>query len=306
MRARAVDLALLLAVGVFWGLNWPAVRTMLDEVPPWTMRSAAFVCGTVLLLAVARLSREKLVPARGEVLPLAAAGLFTILGFNICAAYGQLLTETSKAAIIAFTMPMWAALLSVLLLGERLTPLRLAALAVGLAGLAVLVGEDFAAFVRSPAGVAVMLGSALSWALGTVILKMRTWSVGPIARAAWLIGVSIPPAVLGALLFEEIPDPSALSAKVLWVFAYHVALPMVFSYAAWTWLVQRLPASVAAIGTLIVPVVGVLSAVVLLGEPLTVEKLAALALVLTSIALTFWRPARRPVPAGPRIRDAVQ
>jgi len=77
------------------------------------------------------------------------------------------------------------------------------------------------------------------------------------------------------------------SYSVIATMAYHILLPMVFCYAAWSFLVARLPASVAAMGTLVVPIVGVASAAAILGDVLSWQKLGALALVVISIGLTF-------------------
>lgn len=293
-RVAALDLALILAIGLFWGLNWPAVKVILGALPPFTLRACAFLAATPLLVLLARLNGERLWPRRGEILPLGLAGWLSVLLFNLLAAYGQLLTETSKAAIVAFTMPLWASLLSCWLLGERLAAATLVALALGMAGLLLLVGEDLAGFLAAPAGILVMLASAISWALGTVLLKARAWSLGPIARAAWMLGVSAPPVVLLALALDRPWELAPPSAGIALVFAYHVVFPMVACYAAWVLLVGRLPASVAAIGTLLVPVIGVLSAAWLLGETLAWQRLLALLLVLSSILLAL----RVPLPSG--------
>ncbi len=284
---RGIELALVAAIGVFWGLNWPAVKFILGEIPPWTFRGFAFFVGAVALGALAYARGEKLVPEREEFWPLVVAGLLTIFGFNVQTALGQLLTETARATIIAFTMPLWAALFSVLFLGERLTAIRMVSLGVGMLGLVVLVSEGFAAFVEAPLGGIFMLGAAISWAAGTVALKARDWSMPPISRAAWLVGVSAVPTVLVALVIEQPLSFSGVSAPVAAVLIYHIVFPMIVCYAAWVSLVGRMSASSAAIGTLLIPIVGVLSAGYFLGDAMTWQKLTALALVLFSIILTF-------------------
>jgi drug/metabolite transporter (DMT)-like permease len=287
------ELALLLSIGLFWGLNWPAVRTVLTEIPPFTIRMIAFAAAAVVLLGLARLRGERIRPAPGELGPLIAVALLSIFGFNILAAFGQLNTETSRAAIIAFTMPVWATLLSVAFLGERLTWERAAALLLGMAGLALLLGEDLVSVARSPLGSLLTLAAALSWACGTVLLKRRTWSLPPLAMAGWMVAISAPPSVLGALLIERpwtLPMPSA---EILAILGYHILFPMCWCHFAWVTLVAGLPAPVAAIGTLTIPVVGVVSAILLLGEPALVQKFVALALVVGGVALILIVPGLR-------------
>ncbi len=289
-RVGLRELALLLSIGLFWGLNWPAVRTILTEVPPFSMRAVAFAAGAAVLLALARLRGETMRPEPGEWMPLALASLFSILGFNLFVAFGQLMTETGRAAIIAFTMPVWATLLAVACLGERLTWERTAALLLGMAGLALLLGEDLLDVARSPWGSLLTLGGAVSWAIGTVALKQRTWSLPPLAMAGWMLLISTPPAVVGAFVVDSPLTQPMPSLGVWLVLAYHVLLPMVWCTYAWVMLVATLPAAVAAIGTLTIPVVGVLSAILLLGEPPEPRKFLALACVLGGVALVLIVP----------------
>ncbi len=289
----AGSLALLLAIGIFWGINWPAVRIILGEIPPWTLRTIGFTSGALLLFAIARLRGETLLPRAAELPRLTLAGLLTVFGFNALTAYGQLHTEASRAAIIAFTMPLWATLMSAVILGERLTIERVLALLAGLTGLSLLLGQDLLEVGRSPLGAILVLGAALSWAAGTVVLKGATWSLAPLATAAWLIAVSAPPVILLSLLFDR-PWELTVSSPQVWVaLAYHIALPMVFCHTAWVTIVARLAAPVAAIGTLLIPVVGVLSSALLVGEALTLRKIGALLLIVCAVALVLIVPALR-------------
>lgn len=295
MRARAVgglEVALLVSIGVFWGLNWPAVRIALTELPPLTLRAIGFSAGALLLALVVWWRGERLWPRRVELPALILTSLFSVLGFNVFTAYGQLHTETSRAAIIAFTMPVWATLLAVVWLGERLTRLRSIALLLGMGGLGLLLGQDLFAVGRSPLGTLLVLGAALSWAVGTILLKRRRWSLTALAQGVWLMALSAPPVILAALLIERPWTLGTPSLPVATALTYHIVLPMAYCYAVWAVLVNRLPAPVVATGTLLIPVVGVLSAVALLGEPLGWRKLLALLLVLASVALVLIVPER--------------
>jgi len=291
-KSQTGAIVLVIMIGVLWGLNWPAVKFILCSIPPWTFRALAFTLGGVLLAVIARGAGESLGVAAQERSHLVVAGLLTVFGFNLFTAFGQLLTETSKAAIIAFTMPMWAAIMAAIFLGERFAISSLISLLLGMSGLAVLLAGDIGNFISHPAGILFMLGAAVSWAAGTVLLKARAWTTTPLARSAWLVGVAAIPAWAGALLFEQPWTLAVPDTLVLAVFAFHVAGPVALCYAAWVVLIARLPASTAAIGTLLIPVVGVLSSHVLLGDVLTWQKITALGLIVSSVALTFIQPLR--------------
>ena len=294
-KSNGIAVLLVLTIGVLWGLNWPTVKYILGSLPPWTFRAIAFGLGGMLLALMARLSGETLALEKRHRLPMIAASLLTVFGFNLLTAFGQLLTETSKAAIIAFTMPMWAALMSAVILNEKLGLNRLISLALGMGGLGVLLMSDGSEYLQRPAGFIVMLGAAVSWAAGTVLLKARDWPPQPIARSAWVVGISAVPATAGALLLEQPWTLQMPPVPVLAAMTFHVIGPVAICYAAWTALIARLPASTAAIATLLIPVVGVVSSSVLLGDPLTTPKLVALGMIVASVTFVLIRPLRKPV-----------
>lgn len=281
---------LILGIGIFWGFNWPAVKIALGELPPFTLRSMGLSSGGLLLLTLARLRGASLAVPVAERLPLAIAGLLSVAGFNLFAAFGQLHMATSRAAIVAFTMPVWASLLAVLFLGERLDRRRLLSLALGMAGLAALLGPQALSLLDNPIGPLCMLAGALSWASGTVYIKSRHWSLATLPFAGWQVLIASLPAWLGALVFDPWPDLTTLSTPVVVAMAYHILLPMAFCHFAWFGIVARFPAGVAAIGTLLIPVVGVLGSVWLLGERPGWPEGLALVLVLSAVAIVLLKP----------------
>ena len=295
MRDQASPLSILTIVfiGVLWGLNWPAVKLMLAEIPPLTIRAVAFPFAALMLALVARLMGHGLRPSRDDRLPIIITGLFLVFGFNVLTTFGQLLTETSRAAIIAYTMPALTAVLAVVYLGERLDWRVTIALVVGTAALGVLLSEDGAILASGSAGPIIMLSAALSWALGNVALKARAWSLSPLALTVWFFVVSSLACWPLVLAFEPPWRQTWPSFPVLLTMAYHVLGPMVVCYALWTLALGRLSATTAAVSTLTAPVVGVGSAVFILGDPVTWQKTVSLLMVVTSILLTLLPRADR-------------
>jgi drug/metabolite transporter (DMT)-like permease len=285
----AVGFLLLAALTLFWGLNWPAMKLALAEIPIWSFRTVCVTVGGLGLLLLARIGHGSVrVPSR-EIGPLLFCGLFNVVAWHICTGYGVSLIEAGRASIIAFTMPVWAALLSVVWLDERLTWRILLGLACGLAALAFLIGPDLTAVSSSPLGALCMLGAALSWAIATVAVKRHRWSIPSAVLMAWQLVMGIPVLAVGALLLGERPDPGALSVTAWLALLYIVTLPMIFCQWGFLVVVRLFPATVAAVGTLAIPVVGVFSSALLLAEPLGATELAALALVCTALGLVLLR-----------------
>lgn len=287
MKASSTSIFFVILMGVLWGLNWPAVKFMLTGLPPITIRAAAFTFAALVLALIVKGMGRRLVPPPSDVLPMVLASFFVIFGFNILSTFAQVYTDASKAAIIAYTMPAITAVLAVIFLGERLHWRLVTAIAIGMAGLAVLASRNFAALVADLAGPAIMFAGAFSWAIGNIILKARTWTLEPMALAAWLFAIASVLAWPLVFLFEPLAAQHLPSLPVLLTFAYHVLGPMVVCYLLWNILLGRLPASVAAISTLTAPVVGVLSSVLLLGEALTWQVAVSLTMIVASIFMTL-------------------
>ncbi|HEY9040355.1 MAG TPA: DMT family transporter [Roseovarius sp.] len=286
-RLTPLTLMLVVLVGILWGLNFPAVKFMLIDVPPLTLRAAGFTGGAIVLLIMVRGLGHRLTPARSEVGPIIAAGLFVLFGFNVLTALGQLFTEASRAAIIVYTMPAITAVLAAIFLKDRLTGRRITAVLIGLLGLGVLASSDVAALIAAPLGPFLMLMAALSWAIGNVLVQGRQWSLSPLALTFWFFIVSLVLAWPLALWLEPPGARQLPPLPTIAVFAFHVAGPMATCYLLWAVLLRRLPATVAAISILTAPTVGVLSSVLLLGEPASSQKMLALGLIVLSIAITL-------------------
>lgn len=288
--ARAPDpagLALLLATTIGWGLNWPAMKVLLGELPVLTTRAASGALGFLVLLAVALSLGESLaVPRRlwGRLVLVSALNVTAWMGL---ASFSLLWLTAAEATILCYTMPVWAVLMAWAVLGERPGPRRLAGLALALAGLALLVfGKGVALGLGKAPGVALGLGSALLFSLGTVVTKRWPLALPPAAAAVWQVGLGILPLALGAALFDP-PALAALPGHGWALLAYGGVFALGLCYLSWFAALRRLPASLASLGTLLTPVVGVAGAALFLAEPFGWREAGSLALTLAGVALAL-------------------
>jgi drug/metabolite transporter (DMT)-like permease len=280
---------LLAGLTLGWGVNWPVMKISLAEIPPWTYRSITGVIGSIGLLGAAWLARAPLKVERQERLPLIAAALLNVSIWQVSVAYGIRLMASGHAAVLAFTMPLWAVALSALVLGERPGPRRLAGLALGMAAIGLLLSGHPDALGVSPVGAGLIILGALSWAAGVVLIKQVRWTMPILSLTVWTVGLGSLPVVLLTGLIEGYHVPQA-SAEAWVATAFTVIGPFVLCYMAWFRIVALLPASVAAISTLMVPVVGVVSGALMLHESPGWRGLGALGLVTAALALVLIRP----------------
>jgi len=251
-----------------WGCNWPVLKMGVTELPPLTFRGATLAFAALGLLTISKLSGESIrIPRElwGKVIALA---LTNIAAWNGLILFGVQQMQAGRSAILAYTMPVWAVLIGFGLLHEPLSKLKIAGLVLGMCGMLVLLGEDVRTLRHSPVGALFILGAALTWALGTVLL--RRWI--PIA-------VCVP-------FFDPHPLASLaqMSGTAWFAVLYNIFLAGTLAHWAWFKMARTLPVAVSSLSSLPVPVVGVLSGMLFLGERPGPSEFVALGLVLASLA----------------------
>ncbi len=271
-------LRILAGLTIAWGFNWTALKVALAEVSPWTFRSVCLGAGSGVLFAVLRAGGQPLGVPRGQWQRLALLAFFNITCWNILIAYGVALIPSGRAAILAYTMPVWAIPLSVLVLGEQLDARRAAGLALGLAGLALLLLEDLAKLRAAPLGTLLVLGAAFTWGLGTVLQKRFPVAMPVGAYTAWIMLIGGAPIFVGALAFDSARPLPELSLPAALGVLYNVLIAFAWAHWAWLELATALPVSVFSISMLVIPAVGAVSGTLFLGERASWQEFAALAL----------------------------
>jgi len=283
---------LLIFLSVFWGSNWPLMKIGLREIPVWTFRTLCLFLGGFGFLCIAKADGLMLTIPRSELRPLILVSLLNITGWHLCSAYGLIYMDAGRAVIIGYTMPIWASILGIFILGERLTLARLIGLFLGSAGLLILIGPDLKALGSTPLGAIFMLGAAVTWAGGTVLLKYFRWTMPIAALAGWQLILGGIPVIIGAFILEPMTVLLQVSWQAALATGYVILVGNIFCFWAWVKVVSLFPANVASIGTLAIPVVGVLSSAMVLGEPVGVGEIVALILVLMALSVVMIRPKR--------------
>lgn len=287
LSPRPLHLAGILLLAVLWGLNWPAVKIALDQIPPWTLRAIGLSSASVVLLLTALVRRQTLVVPRREILPLLAAGLLSIAAFNVLLSFAQLYAATSRAVIVTFTMPIWTVILSRLLLGEKIDRHRMIGVVLGLAGLSALA---WPLIINGEFGIGLVyaLLAGIGWSLGSIITKRWPLSISPVSITAWQIVTGAVAATAGMLIFEGIPALHGLEVRTIAAMLYHVILALAVAYLLWFAILPHVPLGIASLGTLLVPAVGVLGATLVLGERPTIPDYIGLSLVtLAAFSILF-------------------
>jgi drug/metabolite transporter (DMT)-like permease len=274
-------LLLLGLLAIMWGTTFPAIKVVLGEMPVLTFRAFCLLAGSLGVAAIALWRGRSLAVSWSQLRWLVVLGTFNTLAWNVLTAYGLLYLPAGRAVIIGYTMPLWTVIASALILGERITARKVLGLALGFAGLAVLIGPDLVTLGKAPLGVALMVLAAISWALGVVFLKLRETGLPTSVMVAWQLGLASLPLIIGAFFIDDFSWQ--MSTRAWLAFAFVVLGAMVIAHMLWFTIARALPASVSSISTLVIPVVGVITGALWLGEHVGPPEIGALVLVISGL-----------------------
>jgi len=286
VKARLMLVALCLA----WGLTWPAMRLALIDIPPFTMRAASSLIGTLTILVVTRLAgRSVRLPPRSAWLDMIVISMLNIVVFSLCTAFAQLSAFTGRVAILVYTMPIWASLLARVVLGERFTATRALAFVLCVAGMIVLIYP--LAGNGIPLGLLLALGSAVSWALGTIYIKWRRINIEAFTLAAWQLIIAFFVILAFVPVFESGFRLSSVGYHSLGGVLFAGFFGSGVAYYLWFRIIQLLPATTASLGVLSSPVIGVVSSIFVLGEVPTLADSIGFALIFAASACVLLQPS---------------
>ncbi len=274
----------LAALTLLWGVNWPMLKLALNELPVLTFRGACLFFAGLLIIALHRAIGRSVAVPRRQWRPLLITGFFNITVWHLATGFGLVYTTSGRASIIAYTMPIWTVPVGYLVLGERPGWRRLSALALGSAGLGVLIATDAQTLGAAPLGPLLVLIGAVGWAYGTVALKRTDWQVSMWVLVGWQCLICGLPIFVAA----AVVDAGTVQFPSLWPLVsviYNIFIPFVVCYYIYYEIVRMFPTGVATVGTLGIPMVGLFSGALILGEPLGWSEFTALGLVIAALAV---------------------
>lgn len=284
------QLTTLVILTIVWGINWPVMKLGVSEYPPLTFRALSIWLGLpVLALALYLLKIPFRVPRRNwpELLWLSATNMFV---WHACIILAVRSLSSGRAAILGYTMPIFSALIGAVLFSAVLT--RRGWLGVGAAavGVALLLWHEFTNLAGRPFGVALALIAAATWALGTQLLRRTRIEVPTLTLSFWMTALTAVVMAVLAAVFERpqwaMPGPTAT-----WAILFNAVLIFGYAHAAWFYLARALPPVASTLSVMFIPVVGVFSGALWLGETLHWQDWTAVGLMMVAIASVLW-PAK--------------
>ena len=294
-RLTRHQLVTLVILTLAWGINWPVMKLGVTAYPPLTFRAWSIMLGVpVLALALVLLKVPFRLPRRHwpELAKLTATNM---LVWHICIILAVRVLSSGRAAILGYTMPIFSAVLGAMLFSAVLTSRAWVGVGAAAVGVGLLLWHEFTGLAGRPLGVALALFAALVWALGTQLLRRSRIDVQTLTLSFWMTTITGVVLTVLAAIFEHsewrMPD-----TPTLWAILYNAVIIFGYAHAAWFYLARTLPPVASTLSVMFIPVLGVFTGAVWLGEVLHWQDWAAVVLMVVAIASVLW-PTR---PEGSR------
>jgi drug/metabolite transporter (DMT)-like permease len=282
-------LPLVALLTLVWGTTWVLFPYAVKEVSVWTFRAISVTLAGISLLGIAALRGLPLSIPRASRPTLVGAALVYLVIWNVASTFAAVLIPSGQAAVLGFTMPLWATLIGWAFWGERPSARLGLAVALGGVGVGLLLARSADAYANAPLGFALGLLAAVGWALGTLLIKRRPIEAPALVHTGWQLLVAAVPISAAALYFGDgvLFMPSWPSIAVI---TYIALMPMALGNVVWFSIVRVLPANVAALSSVMVPVVAMVVGAVVHQEPLGVTQLVAMVCCAAGLLLVLTRP----------------
>lgn len=277
------DWILLVLLTLFWGVNWPIMKIGVREFPPMTFRTLCMLLGLPAIWIAARLQNASLRIPPGQIKTLIRLTIPNMLLWHVLVILGVKMLSSGRAAILGYTMPVWAVLCGLLFFGERVT--RMAWLGVGcaLAGALLLLSSEFSALTGQPLGSMLVLAAAAGWGYGTVIMKRTQIDMPTISLTFWMLALTTLTMALASSVFESadwrMPDATEWNAIL-----YNAIIVFGFAHVVWFQLARTLPPIASSLSVMMIPVVGVFSGAWMLNETPHWQDYGAMLLILAAMS----------------------
>jgi drug/metabolite transporter (DMT)-like permease len=287
VHSRTAALVLLALLSLVWGVHWVVVKIGLDYMPPFTYATLRVAAGLVTMVALLGAQGRLRRPPRGDVSIVLSVGVAQIAAGVLIMNLALQAVPAGRSSVLVYTMPLWVAVLLAVFFRVRPRPNELAGLALGLAGIVVLVNPSVIdwSVPGEVWGTLALVFNAVLWAAVTIHVRRHHWIATPLELQPWqLLAALVPCAVFAVAL--EVGEPVVWTPVTVLVLLYSGPLATAFATWASQSITRSLGPQASATGFLAVPVIGLVSGAVVLGEELGIVDLAGFGLVLGGIAVT--------------------
>lgn len=285
------DAFFLILLTLFWGLNWPVMKFGVTNLPPLSFRVWALWIALPIIWLIGRIQQRSFRLNKKELISVIRLSLPNVLICQGLMILGVKFLSSGRAAILCYTMPVWAVLIGMIFFQEKLSLRYLVGVAFATAGALLLVVTDSSIFSEATTGAVLTLAAAAVWAYGTIRLKREIIPLHTSILTFWMLFFGTIGMSFFAVVFEfsKWTVPSSLEwAAIL----YNAIFIFVISATIWNGIARSLPPVASSLSIMMVPVVGLFSSMFMLNELPTWQDYFAMILILVSMAIVLFRKTK--------------
>ncbi|MGH6609146.1 MAG: DMT family transporter [Burkholderiaceae bacterium] len=289
MRLSTRDFTLLILLTLFWGFNWPVMKFGVAELPPLYFRTICLGGGLFVIWAWARVMNVSMKVPPGAWPLIIKLAIPNMIVWHLLAIVAIKMLPSGRAAILGYTMPMWAVLIGLIAFNERPLPRQWFGILAASVGTLLLLSSEFTALAGSPLGTVLMLIAAAAWGYGTHLMRRHLTDMPIIALTFWMMSITV--AVMFAVSIAlELPAWRA-PTTIEWIsIVYNIVLAVAFCHVVWAMLARKLPPAASGLSVMMIPVLGVFSGMWLLNEQPFWQDYVALVLIVVALSTVFLGP----------------
>ena len=292
VHSRTAAVLLLVVLTLIWGVHWAVVKVGVTYMPPLGYATWRLATGLATVVIILGAQRRLHLPPREDLPIILSVGLGQIAAGILVINFVILAVGAGRSSVLQFTMPLWVAILSAVFFGIRPRRHEAVGLALGIIGLTVLfnpVSVDWSQPLEA-VGMVALLANAALWGAVTIHIRRHTWRSTPGLLQPWQLLVALVPVAVATLAVEGFGGMT-WSLEVVLVLLYSGPLATAFGFWASQAVTRALGSQASATGFLAIPVVGLVSGAVFLGESLGPLDVVGFTLVLGGVGLaSLWTP----------------
>jgi drug/metabolite transporter (DMT)-like permease len=289
-RLTPTQLWLLVGLTITWGLNWPVLKLGVQGYPPLTFRALCIWLGVPVLALALKVMKVPFAIPRAHWRELLVLATFNMFIWHATIIIAVTMLSSGRAAILGYTMPIFSAMIGAWFYRDKLMPRAWLGVGAAALGVVLLLLHELGAMSGKPLGVALALLAASTWALGTQMLRRTAMPVPTLAISFWM---TVMAAVVMSVLSVSFESARwRMPGATTWFsIGFNAILVFGFAHATWFYLARSLPPIASTLSVMMIPVLGVFSGALVLGEVLHWQDYAAMGLMVVAIGSVLW-PAR--------------
>jgi drug/metabolite transporter (DMT)-like permease len=294
-KLTPTQLWLLVGLTLTWGINWPIMKLGVGGgYPPLTFRALSMWIGIpVLAIGLMVLKVPFTIPHGDADSPfkhwreLLLLAVFNMFIWHGCIILAVTLLSSGRAAILGYTMPIFSAMIGAWFFADKLSARGWLGVGSAALGVMLLLTHEFGKLAGAPLGVLLALMAASTWALGTQLLRRTKIPVATLTISFWMTVLTVIVMSILSIMFEQhrwrMPN-----ATEWFSILFNAVLIFGFAHSTWFYLARSLPPVASTLSVMLIPILGVFSGALWLGEKLFWQDWAAVALMVVAIGSVLW------------------